>query len=87
MDLGYTQKSKNEINDWIKKKKGTNRIYSINIAKFASSCPRGHLIIVTNGEVSENDKFINDNNIQFKFVSVYVIGTGGNLSVGILLYL
>ena len=25
---------------------------------------------------------MNDNNIQFKFVSVYVIGTGGNLSVG-----
>ena len=25
---------------------------------------------------------MNDNNIKFKFVSVYVIGTGGNLSVG-----
>ena len=25
---------------------------------------------------------MNNNNIQFKFVSVYVIGTEGNLSVG-----
>ena len=25
---------------------------------------------------------MNDNNIKFKFVSVYVIGTGGNLLIG-----
>ena len=86
----YTQKSKNEIDDWIKKKKGPELdTCSINIAKLAASCPneREHLIIVTDGKVSESDinasdKFMNDNNIQFKFVSVYVIGTGGNLSVG-----
>ena len=51
---GYTQKSKNEIDDWIKKKKAPDRTYSINVAKFASSCPRGHLIIVTDGKVSES---------------------------------
>ena len=65
-DSGYTQKSKNEINDWIKKKKGTEGTYSINITKLASSSPRKHLIIVTDGKVSENDikeseKFMNDN--------------------------
>ena len=65
-DSGYTQKYKNEINDWIKKKKGTEGTYSINTTKLASSSPREHLIIVTNGKVSESDikeseKFMNDN--------------------------
>ena len=72
---GYTQKLKNEIDDWIKKKNVPEVIYSINIAKHAASFPREHLIIVTDGKVSESDinasdKFMNDNNIQFKFVSV-----------------
>ena len=56
---------------------GPEGTYSINIAKLAASCPneREHLIIVTDGKVSESDinasdKFMNDNNIQFKFVSV-----------------
>ena len=43
---GYTQKSKNEIDDWIKKKNVPEVIYSINIAKHAASFPREHLIIV-----------------------------------------
>ena len=67
-DSGYTQKYKNEINDWIKKKKGTEGTYSINTTKLASSSPREHLIIVTDGQVIESDKFMNDNNIKFKFV-------------------
>ena len=85
----YTEKNKNEIDDWIKKKYGREGTCSINIAKLAATYPndREHLIIVTDGEVDENDikesdKFMNDNNIKFKFVSVYVIGTEGNLSVG-----
>ena len=54
------------MNDWIKKKKGTEGTYSINITKLASSSPREHLIIVTDGKVSESDikeseKFMNDN--------------------------
>ena len=45
---------------------GTEGTYSINITKLASSSPRKHLIIVTDGKVSENDikeseKFMNDN--------------------------
>ena len=62
--------------------KGPEGTSSINIAKLAVSCPneREHLIIVTDGKVSESDikesdKFMNDKNIKFKFVSVYVIGT------------
>ena len=81
---GYTQKSKNEINDWIRSWRNVLNLY---IAKLAASCPneREYLIIVSDEEVSESDikesdKFMN--NIKFKFVSVYVKGTGGNLSVG-----
>ena len=50
-DLGYTQKSKNEIDD----QNGHEGTYSINITKLAASYSREHLIIVTDGEVSEND--------------------------------
>ena len=85
----YTEKSKSEIDQWIKNKKGPEGTYSINIAKLANACPthREHLIIVTDGEVSESDirqsdNLMNQYNIQFQFVSVYVIGTYGNLSVG-----
>ena len=53
------------------------------------ACPyqREHLIIVTDGEVDEedirsSDQLMNNNNIKFQFVSVYVVGRGGNLSVG-----
>ena len=85
----YTEKSKPEIDAWIKARKGPEGTYSVNIAKLAMACPshREHLLIVTDGQVSENDirnsdQLILQNNIQFKFVSVYIIGNYGNLSVG-----
>ena len=59
------------------------------IAEIAKICPnhREHLIVVTDGEVGENnirqsDNLMNQYDIKFKFVSVYVIGSEGNLSVG-----
>ena len=62
---------------------------SSQIALLAKACPshREHLLIVTDGQVGEgsirrSDQIMQQNNIQFKFVSVYIIGRGGNLSVG-----
>ena len=85
----FTEKTKTEIDDWIKKEKGTEGTRSENIAKIAQECQdhREHLIIVTDGRVIENsikksDELMLKNNIQFKFVSVYIIGEKGNLSVG-----
>jgi len=85
----YTEQSKSQIDQWIRKMDGPEGTYSINIAKLAIACPshREHLIIVTDGGVSERDIRESDNlmqkyNIQFKFVSVYIVGRGGNLSVG-----
>ena len=87
----YTEKSKPEIEEWIKNKKGHGGTDSENIAKLIQESPnhREHLIIVTDGEVPENcikkcDDIMSQSNIQFKFISVYVVGTSQtvNLSVG-----
>jgi hypothetical protein len=85
----YKEKSKSEIDQWIKAKSGPEGTNSVTIAELANASPthREHLIIVTDGKVSESrikesDKLMNQYNIKFEFVSVYVVGTGGNLSVG-----
>ena len=81
--------TKSEIDQWISKVKGSGGTDSTCIAKLANSCPshREHLIIVTDGQVSEDcikrsDELMKTYNIKFQFVSVYVIGKDGNLSVG-----
>lgn len=48
---------------------------------------REHFILVTDGQVEykviqECDKIINGNEIQFKYVTTYIIGEFGDLSVG-----
>lgn len=85
----YTELSKSQIDDWIKKMIGTEGTYPINIAKLAKESPnhREHLIIVTDGDANEEEvercyNFLLCNNIKFKFVSVYNIGKEANLSVG-----
>ena len=85
----YTKQSKSQIYHWINNKHGSEGTYIINIAKIAKGNPehREHLIIVTDGCVSANDiaecdKFLEDENIKFKFVSVYLIGRQGDKSVG-----
>ena len=85
----YKEQTKAQIDDWIKGKKGKEGTDSENIAKLAQNSPnhREHLIIVTDGKVNEkyikrSDELMKKYNIQFKFVSVYIIGNGGNLSVG-----
>lgn len=86
---GTVIKKKKKIDEWINAKKGSGGTSPDNIAKFANTCEshREHLIIVTDGEVGEtsikqNDTLMNQFNIHFQFVSIYVVGTGGNLSVG-----
>ena len=85
----YTEQSKSEIEQWIKNRVGKEGTSSINIAKLAKENPnhREHLIIVTDGsasseDIDECDKFLADENIKFKFVSVYMIGRQANESVG-----
>ena len=85
----YTEQSKSQIDQWIKNKQGKEGTSIINIAKLAQESPnhREHLIIVTDGcasqyDIDECDKYLLQNNIKFKYVSVYVIGKGGNMSVG-----
>ena len=85
----YKEYSKPEIMKWIQNKSGYGGTSSERIAEIAKICPnhREHLIIVTDGEVGENnirqsDNLMNQYDIKFKFVSVYVIGSEGNLSVG-----
>ena len=85
----YTEKSKSEIDQWIRNKNGPEGTNSVYIAELAKACPnhREHLIIVTDGKVGEgsirrSDELMQTYNIKFQFVSVYVVGRGGNLSVG-----
>ena len=85
----YTEQSKSQIDQWIRNRNGPEGTDSSKIAELAKACPshREHLLIVTDGCVGEysikkSDQIMQQNNIQFKFVSVYIIGTGGNLSVG-----
>ena len=86
----YTEISKLKIAQWIKNKKGPdNDTNSTLIAELSNACPshREHLIIVTDGKVGESeirksDELMQKYNIKFQFVSVYVVGKEGNLSVG-----
>ena len=85
----YTEKSKSQIERWIYEKEGNEGTDSVNIAKIAKENPnyREHLIIVTDGSVNsqcidECDKFLAKENIEFKFISVYMIGRLADESVG-----
>ena len=77
----FTEKSKSEIDEWIKNENGPEGTDSSQIAYLAHNCQshREHLIIVTDGQVDEysireSDKLMNQYSIQFKFVSVYIVG-------------
>jgi len=86
----FYKKTYEEIKEWINNKNcpdGTYSIFIANAAKNAGSDFWGHLIIVTDGcvdvdDITNCDNYLKENNIQFKYVSTYVIGSKGNLSVG-----
>ena len=84
-------KSYSGIKTWISERKGGGGTHNRNIYKSiiesGSSYWNGHLIIITDGEVDikdieECDNLMKDSECQFKYVTTYVIGTGGkwNLS-------
>ena len=86
----YYLKSYEEIQNWIEDQNcpdGTNSIHVAQAAKNAGPDYWGHLIIVTDGKVDKDDitqcdNFLKENKIKFKYVSTYVIGKGGDFSVG-----
>ena len=85
----FSEKSKKQIDEWIKLKLGNEGTDIINIAKLAKESPdhREHLIIVTDGraslcDIEKCDKFLKKENIKFQYVSVYIIGKEGDRSVG-----
>ena len=56
----------------------------INTEKYSGA---EHLVIITDGgvdtySIDESDKRMKSNNIHFKYVSTYIIGSGGNRTVG-----
>lgn len=73
---------------FISQKQGYGGTRSELIADICSrSSIRDHLIIVTDGQVNEDsidksDQKMKAKSIKFKYVTTYVIGRGGNLSVG-----
>ena len=66
---------------------GTRSYYIAEIGKATKNENFEHLIIVTDGEVKvedidESEKRVKDYGLQYSFVSTYIIGKGGNESVG-----
>jgi hypothetical protein len=79
-----------QMDDFISKKRGDEGTDSSLIAKIAIDTKSDNfeqLIIVTDGDVypkdiDKCDELVTENNIQFSYVSVYIIGDDGNESVG-----
>ena len=85
----YIEKTKTEIDKWIKEEYGSGGTYTSNIVELANINlnHREHLIIVTDGIVEENeikksDELMTKYKIKFAYVSIFIIGNSGNLSVG-----
>ncbi|KAK8850292.1 hypothetical protein M9Y10_018421 [Tritrichomonas musculus] len=82
--------SRSHMQRIIDTKEGNENTYPKVIAEALAennSIPRDHLILVTDGKVTHSDieicdTIIGNNNIRFKYVTTYVIGSGGDLSVG-----
>ena len=86
----YYYKSENEMDKFIEQKIGSDDTISYYIAEICRETKNEnfeHLIIVTDGEVEEKDIDESENRVkkyelQYSFVSTYIIGKGGNESVG-----
>jgi hypothetical protein len=86
----YYYKNESEMDDFISKEYGPDGTYSYYIAEIERVTKNEnfeHLIIVTDGEVDtddidKSDKLVQDYELQYSFVSTYIIGSGGNESVG-----
>ena len=83
--------SESEFRDWNNNKRaglgGTSSELIADIVYSERNSGIEHLVIITDGSVESNsiddsDKKIKQYNIHFKFVSTYIIGSGGDRSVG-----
>ena len=79
-----------QMDDFISKEDGNEGTYSYLIAEIGKENKDKnfqHLIIVTDGDVSnyqidECDRLVKEYDLHYSFVSTYIIGSGGNESVG-----
>ena len=84
------QKTKQEIDEWILKKEtpGNDTLPHFIVEEAnKQSLKREHLMIVTDGQVNESeiekcDDLMKNYNIKFKYVTIYIVGDYGDLSVG-----
>ena len=82
--------NESEFREWNKNKEGCGGTQSELIADVIINEKNygiEHLIIITDGQVDcnsidESDEKMKQNNIHFKYVSTYIIGSGGDRSVG-----
>ena len=86
----YYYKNENEMDKFIQNKNGSELAYIYYIAEIGKETKNEnfeHLIIVTDGQVSEgsineSDKRVRIYGLQYRFVSTYIIGSGGDEFVG-----
>lgn len=85
----YCRQNYNGIINWVNNKKGSGGTCSELIAEIAKEnniCSNIHLIIVTDGEVSQHnveksDQLMKQYGIKFGYVTCYIIGSQSNYSV------
>ena len=86
----YYYKTESEMDKFIQRKNCTDGTYSYNIAEIGKETLNEnfeHLIIVTDGKVSVGDideceRRVEKYGLKYSFVSTYIIGKGGDESVG-----
>jgi len=88
-DVGYIKVGIERIKEFNEKLEGNGGTESFLIAEIAKQEPeyRDHLLIVTDGEVDfdciqKAQEILENTRIEFKYVTLFVIGNGDNLSVG-----
>ena len=89
-DDKYVYKTESEMDSFIAGKKGFGETLSYLIAEIGKETKNEnfeHLIIVTDGRVSTNnidksDKKVQEYMLQYNYVSTFIIGSGGDESVG-----
>ena len=87
---GYYYKNEAEMDSFIANKygpDGTESYYIAEIGRVTKNENFEHLIIVTDGQVDESsidesDRRVKQYDLHFKYVSSYIIGSGGNETVG-----
>ena len=86
----YYYKTEAEMDSFIASEYGPDGTYSYYIAEIGRETKNEnfeHLIIVTDGcvgtgDIDESDRRVHQYGLQYSYVSTYIIGSGGNESVG-----